>query len=98
MSRPSTAGRPSWSTLPQAFELFCRGVTARSAWKVAVVVGTILSLVNQGSVVAHGDATWVTWLRVLVNYLVPFTVASIGFLAACRASTEPSRRGAAPPP
>jgi hypothetical protein len=56
----------------------------RTAWKVAAVVGTILSAVNQGSVIADGDATPATWVRVAVNYLVPFLVASVGFLSACR--------------
>lgn len=43
----------------------------RVAGGVALVVGTILSLVNQGSVVLGGEASWLTWLRVGVNYLTP---------------------------
>jgi hypothetical protein len=68
--------------------LFFRGVTVRTAGRVAIVVGTILSAVNQGSTIAAGNATWVTWVRVVVNYCVPFCVASIGFLAACRIPTS----------
>jgi hypothetical protein len=56
----------------------------RTAWKVAAVVGTVLSAVNQGSVIIDGHATPVTWVRVGVNYLVPFLVSSVGFLSACR--------------
>jgi hypothetical protein len=48
------------------------------------VVGTLLSAVNQGHLIAGGDADLVTWIRVGVNYLVPYTVASIGFLSARR--------------
>lgn len=51
--------------------LFCRGVTVGIAGRVALVVGTILSAVNQGSVILGGDATGVTWTRVVVNYLRP---------------------------
>ena len=40
--------------------LFCRGVTVGIAGRVALVVGTILSAVNQGSVILGGDATGVT--------------------------------------
>ena len=61
-----------------------RGVTFRTGSRVALVVGTILTLVNQGSVIFGGDASVVTWLRVAVNYLVPFVVASIGYLAPFR--------------
>ena len=86
----STGGRASgrtvqtWTTLPEALALFAHGVTVRTASKVAVLVGTILSVVNQGSVIGDGNATAATWIRVGVNYLVPFLVSSYGFLAARR--------------
>jgi len=41
--------------------------------------------VNQGSVILAGDATGFTWTRIAVNYLIPFVVASFGYLAGCRA-------------
>ncbi|MFC6844449.1 hypothetical protein ACIP4U_27485 [Streptomyces caelestis] len=34
-------------------------------------MGTLLSLVNQGAVIAAGGATAATWWRMLFNYLVP---------------------------
>ena len=49
------------------------------------MVGTILSVTNQGSVIIGGEANWVTWIRVGVNYLTPSVVAGIGYLAGCRA-------------
>lgn len=79
-TRPSSSA--TWRTPAQALALFFRGVTVRAAWKTALIVGTILSVVNQGSVIADGRATWVTWARVMVNYATPFVVCSIGFLAA----------------
>ena len=75
---------PAWSTSVDACRLILRGVTFHTGIRVALVVGTILTLVNQGSVIAGGDATAVTWLRVGVNYLVPFLVASVGYLAQFR--------------
>ena len=81
---------PVWSTRGQALGLFARGATVRVAGGVALVVGTILSVVNQGSVVLGGEASWLTWLRVGVNYLTPFVVASIGYLAGCRAECAPA--------
>jgi hypothetical protein len=79
----------TWSTGRECVFLFLRGVTVRTAGRVALVVGTILSAVNQGSTIVDGNATWVTWLRIGVNYCVPFVVASIGFLSACRAPADP---------
>jgi hypothetical protein len=64
--------------------LILRGVTFRTGIRVALVVGTILSVVNQGSVIVGGDATPVSWVRVGVNYLVPYLVSSIGYLAPFR--------------
>ncbi|MBT2452292.1 nitrate/nitrite transporter NrtS [Streptomyces sp. ISL-43] len=52
---------------------------------ISLVVGTLLSLVNQGSVLFAGTATAVTWIRVAVNYAVPFCVSSAGFYGSRRA-------------
>jgi len=74
----------TWSRPSQAVMLFLRGRTARTAAPVAAVVGTVLSAVNQGDTVLAGGAGTATWIRIAVNYLVPFCVASIGFLSARR--------------
>jgi hypothetical protein len=52
---------------------------------IALVVGTILTLINQGSVIFGGDATTLTWVRSALNYCVPFIVSNLGVLAAHRA-------------
>jgi hypothetical protein len=80
------AARPVWTRPPEAIALVLRGRTARVAVPVAAVVGTVISLVNQGSVVIEGQETGVTWVRIAVNYLVPFIVASVAYLAACRST------------
>ena len=41
---------------------------------VALVVGTLLNLVNQGEQLLSGVG--IEWPRVLLNYVVPFCVAS----------------------
>lgn len=78
----------SWSRHRDAFKLFLRGVTVRAALPTAVVVGALLSLANQGTVIASGDVGLQTWLRMAFNFLVPFVVASIGFLSAHRKGDE----------
>ncbi len=73
----------TWSRPSEAVVLFLQGRTARTAAPVAAVVGTVLSAVNQGDVLLAGAGIG-TWVRVGVNYLVPFCVASFGFLSARR--------------
>jgi len=77
-------GRPTWSTPGQAAVLVIRGTTARTAGPIAAIVGTLLSLVNEGQVLANGQAGTAVWIRIGVNYAIPFIVASIGYLAPLR--------------
>lgn len=64
--------------------MFLSGCTVRTAGPTAVVVGTILSAVNEGAMLWGGHAGVGTWVQIAINYLVPFLVASIGYLAARR--------------
>ena len=45
-----------------------------NALKVSVVVGSVLNLVNQGENLLHGGT--ISWLHLLLNYLVPYCVSS----------------------
>lgn len=51
---------------------------------VAAVVGCVLSAINEGTQIATGQAGWPTWVRVGLNFVVPFLVASYGYLSAAR--------------
>jgi hypothetical protein len=75
------SARATWETYREAVRLFLRGVTVPSATRIALVVGTWLSLVNQGAAIVDGD---VPWVKVTLNYLTPFVVSSLGYLAARR--------------
>ncbi len=90
IDRPTVTDVPGWSSPAEGCRLVLRGVTSRTSARVALVVGTILTLVNQGSVIAGGDATAATWVRVGVNYLIPFVVSSIGYLAPFRCRDKPA--------
>jgi hypothetical protein len=46
----------------------------RNATKIALVVGTILNLINQGNALVGNEA--ISWPHVFLNYLVPYCVAS----------------------
>lgn len=54
--------------------LLTRRDIVRNAIRVSLVVGTVLNIINQG------DAFWsghpVSWPHVILNYLVPYCVAS----------------------
>lgn len=65
---------------------------------IALFVGVVLSLINQGSVIFSGDATDITWLRVGMNFFVPFCVSSSGFFASQRAMWRATRTPTAGPP
>jgi hypothetical protein len=81
---------PVWSTRVEGCRVILSGVTFNTCARVALVVGSILSVVNQGGVIMDGDATWMTWARVAVNYLIPFLVSSVGYIAPFRLRDEPS--------
>jgi len=74
----------SWSTPLDACVLIAKGATFRTASKIALVVGTLLTVVNQGSVIASGDASLATWVRTVANYVIPYAVASTGYLTPFR--------------
>lgn len=52
----------------------CRRPIVRNAVQVSLVVGTILNLINQGG--AWLDGAHVSWGHLLLNYLVPYGVAT----------------------
>jgi hypothetical protein len=66
-----------WSTPGEAFHLWFAPATLRKTIKIALVVGTLLSLINIG---LHLP----TPVRIVLNFLVPFCVSSIGVLSATR--------------
>ncbi len=45
------------------------------------MVGTVLTAINQGDVIARGEATTTTLVKAALNYLVPFIVSNLGLLA-----------------
>lgn len=63
----------------------------RRTLAIALVVGTILTAINQADVIAAGDATLVTWIKAAANYCVPFVVSNLGLLAGKRAELEAKR-------
>jgi hypothetical protein len=75
---------PHWSSPAQMCVLILRGATFRTASRIALVVGTLLTAVNQGAAFLSGTPGVATWLRTVANFLIPYTVASIGYLSPFR--------------
>ena len=61
------------------------------AIKIALVVGTILTAINQYDVILTGHLAGKDILRMGFNYLVPFSVASISRILYIRKQKERSK-------
>lgn len=85
---PEPVTRPVWTRRTEAVALVLRGRTARVAVPVAAVVGTVISVVNQAGVLIGGHPTGLTWVRIAVNYVVPYIVASVAYLSACHRNQQ----------
>ena len=54
------------------------------AIKVALIVGTILMVINQGDVLLGGNLTALVACKIVLTYTVPFSVSTYSALAANR--------------
>jgi len=75
-------------TAREALRIVLRRDHLRRTIRIALVVGTILTLINQLDVILKGDATAITALKAVLNYCVPFIVSNLGLLAGKRAEAE----------
>jgi hypothetical protein len=80
---PAARLRP-WTRPREAAWLLLCGATVRTCAPIALVVGTVLSLVNQGDVLASGMADERVAWKIAANLLIPFLTSSLGALLAVR--------------
>jgi len=78
-------------SLRQAVRICFKREHLRRTLRIALVVGTILTLINQLDVILKGDAGTLTWIKAGLNYCVPFIVSNLGLLAGKRADDERAR-------
>jgi hypothetical protein len=64
------------STFKLACQYALSGGVPRRSFYVAVVVGTILNLINQGD--ALFGAAPINWIKIVLTYLVPYAVSTYG--------------------
>jgi hypothetical protein len=77
----SPADRSRWRFW---FGVCCRPANLRRTIAIALVVGTILSAINQLDVLVGGDGTPAPAIKIPLNYLVPFIVSNLGVIAGTR--------------
>jgi hypothetical protein len=75
-------------TLKDSLRICFRREHLRRTITIALVVGTILTLINQLDVIIKGNADTLTWVKCALNYCVPFVVSNLGLLAGKRAEKE----------
>lgn len=66
----------------------------RRTGRIALVVGVVLTGINQADVLIGGRATAITFVKVPLNFAVPLIVSSLGLLAGRRAHAAPGEPAA----
>lgn len=56
----------------------------RRTLRISLVVGVLLSAINQLDVIIGGEADALTFLRCGLNFVVPFVVSNLGLLSGRR--------------
>lgn len=73
-------GDPS-SGLRAACDYCARPEHLRRTLRIALVVGIVLTAINQGDILLAGDAGTGTWIKTGLNFVVPFIVSNVGLLS-----------------
>ena len=71
----------------EALRICLRREHLRRTVRIALLVGVVLTLINQADVIVGGDATEATWIKSGLNFVVPFVVSNLGLLAGKRAES-----------
>ncbi|HVD03216.1 MAG TPA: nitrate/nitrite transporter NrtS [Candidatus Dormibacteraeota bacterium] len=80
---PQLEAPPTWCNAREAVAVCVHRPNRRRIALIALVVGTLLVGINQGSVLAAGHVGWVIWVRVGLDYLIPTCVSTLGLLSGC---------------
>lgn len=78
----------SGATVREAVRVALSGPVRRRSLRASLIVGTVLTALNQGDLVVRGELPAALWWKVPLTYLVPFLVATYGALG-----SSPARSG-----
>ena len=81
------------SILTQIFRECTRGATMKRAFYAALVVGTILNLINRYDVLFLGaPSSSQILLQICLTFMVPYMVSTHGQVCACLAAEKPANQ------
>jgi hypothetical protein len=84
-SEHARTGSRATSTIPYAWSApYITDPCYAAAVYVALVVGTVLTIINQGDVLLAGEITPLVIAKILLTYLVPYSVSTFSALSANR--------------
>jgi hypothetical protein len=87
LNNPVTA-RARRSGWRDAFRYCVTGGVPRRCLIVALIVGTVLNLINQGDALLGGTA--INWWKIALTYCVPYAVCTYGAVTSLLASLKRS--------
>ena len=68
----------------------------RATLRIALLVGCVLTVINQLDVFIGGNATTATFVKTGLNFCVPFVVSNLGLIAGKRAEAGAASSGGQP--
>jgi hypothetical protein len=75
---------PVRARIAVAIEICCARPTLRRTARIAGVVGVVLTGINEGDSLVHGNVSAATGVKMALNFVVPFVVSNLGVLAGTR--------------
>lgn len=85
---PAVSEIPKWKSVYRC--AISDGVPRRSFY-VAIIVGTILTLINQGGAILGAGS--INWLKVILTYFIPYAVCTYGAVYAQTMHVNASNTG-----
>jgi len=93
------AARPARrAALASALDYCKRPEHLRRTLRIALIVGLVLNAINEAAPILHGRLGPGTWVRVALNFLVPFVVSNFGLLSGRRRLSATTSRPESPEP
>ena len=79
--------------LADAWRSVRRPIVFRRCATIALAVGTLLSIVNQGDAIVAGQFDLRVALKIVANYVIPFVVSNLGAMTSLPPREGVGRRG-----
>ena len=91
-TNPPSQTRPDSGALSW-FQYASHPATVRRAFITALIVGTVLIIINHGPAILHGQVSGFRILQMCLTYLVPYTVSTVSSVSTRRELAAASTSG-----